>query len=77
MRFEALRDRGRVATVWDLALTAMLVVQCSALFVVVPFAALGHPAMRGIAAYADEAHVEENRIFVPRVWQVQRVRPVY
>lgn len=49
MSFATLRDGDRVETVRDLVLTVMLAVQCVALFVIVPFAALGHPAMRAIA----------------------------
>jgi hypothetical protein len=43
------RRRENVETSRDVALTAMLTVQCLALFVAAPFGALGHPAMRAIA----------------------------
>ena len=41
--------RENVETSRDVALTAMLTVQCLALFVAAPFGALGHPAMRALA----------------------------
>ena len=43
------RHRKDVETLRDVALTAMLTVQCLALFVAAPFRALGHPTMRAVA----------------------------
>jgi hypothetical protein len=51
------RHRENVETLRDVALTAMLIVQCLALFVAAPFGALGHPTMRALADLLLVAYV--------------------
>jgi Ion channel len=43
------RDSAKIERLRDVALTAILVVQCFTLFVAAPFSALGHPLARSVA----------------------------
>jgi hypothetical protein len=57
MSITARADRGKAARFQDAALTAMLAVQCFALFFAAPFAALGHPVMRPVTDLLLVAYV--------------------
>jgi Ion channel len=57
MNITAQPDRNEVAPFEDAALTAMLAVQCFALFFAAPFGALGHPFMRSVADLLLVAYV--------------------
>lgn len=50
-------DQGKPAPLQDFALTAMLAVQCFALFFAAPFGALGHPVMRSVTELLLVAYV--------------------
>lgn len=50
-------DQGKAAPFQDTALTAMLAVQCFALFFAAPFGALGHPVMRSVTELLLVAYV--------------------